>query len=46
MEELEMNKFSSELTRYRIEMAKKMKGKVLDVCGGIGTYIPFFQVMM
>lgn len=43
MLEFEKSKYRSEITRYRTKMAGKMKGKVLDVCGGIGTYIPYFS---
>lgn len=34
--------YKSELTPYRIECARKMTGKILDVGGGIGCYLPFF----
>lgn len=37
------SKHTTELTRYRIECARKMKGKVLDVGGGMGVYLPYFS---
>ena len=33
----------SEITRYRVECARKMTGRVLDVGGGLGAYLPFFN---
>lgn len=33
----------SEITKYRIACAKKMTGRVLDVGGGLGCYLPFFH---
>lgn len=33
----------SELTKYRIECAGLMTGKVLDVGGGLGAYLPYFN---
>lgn len=33
----------SELSKYRIECAGKMTGRVLDVGGGLGAYLPFFN---
>lgn len=35
--------YRSELTPYRINCAKKMTGKVLDVGGGLGSYLPYFS---
>lgn len=37
------SRFKSQITRYRIECAKKMTGKVLDVGGGLGAYLPYFD---
>ncbi len=39
----DINKYKSQLTRYRIEKAREMTGSVLDVCGGIGTWVPYFS---
>lgn len=36
------SRYKSQVTRYRIECAKKMTGKVLDVGGGLGAYLPYF----
>lgn len=36
------SRYKSQITRYRIECAKKMTGKVLDVGGGLGAYLPYF----
>lgn len=33
----------SEISKYRIECAGKMTGKVLDVGGGLGAYLPYFN---
>lgn len=35
-------RYRTEISRYRIECAKKMTGAVLDVGGGLGTYLPYF----
>lgn len=32
----------TEITKYRIECANKMSGRVLDVGGGLGCYLPYF----
>lgn len=37
------SRFKSDITRYRIEQANRMTQKVLDVGGGLGTYIPYFS---
>lgn len=33
---------TTDISRYRIECAKEMVGKVLDVGGGLGAYLPYF----
>lgn len=33
----------SDISKYRIECAKKMTGRVLDVGGGLGAYLPYFN---
>lgn len=37
------NLHRSELSRYRIQCAKEMTGRVLDVGGGLGAYLPYFN---
>lgn len=37
------SKYRSEVTRLRKEYASMMTGKVLDVGGGLGTYLPYFN---
>jgi len=32
----------SEVTKYRRECATQLSGKILDVGGGLGSYLPFF----
>ena len=34
---------TSEITKYRKECASKMTGRVLDVGGGLGCYLPYFN---
>lgn len=36
------SKHKSQVTRYRIECAGEMRGKVLDVGGGLGVFLPYF----
>lgn len=36
------SRYKSDLSRYRIKQAGRMTGKVLDVGGGLGAYIPYF----
>lgn len=36
------NRYKTELTRYRVECAGKLTGKILDVAGGVGAYLPYF----
>lgn len=43
MKEYNESLHRSEVTKYRIECAKKMTGRVLDVGGGLGAYLPFFN---
>ena len=33
----------SEISRYRVECAGEMTGNVLDVGGGLGSYLPYFS---
>lgn len=33
----------SELSKYRVECAGEMTGNVLDVGGGLGSYLPYFR---
>ncbi len=42
METFNENRFKTEISRYRIECAGRMRGKVLDVGGGLGVYLPYF----
>ena len=37
------SRYRTELSDYSIECAGKMKGKVLDSGGGLGTYLPYFS---
>lgn len=37
------SKYRSQVTRLRKEYASMMTGKVLDVGGGLGTYLPYFS---
>lgn len=37
------NLHKSEVTPYRISCAKQMTGQVLDVGGGLGSYLPYFD---
>ncbi len=36
------SRHTTDVSRYRIECAKEMTGKVLDVGGGLGVYLPYF----
>lgn len=40
--EFKENRYKTELTRYRIECAGKLTGRILDVAGGVGAYLPYF----
>lgn len=42
MEVFNESRFKTEISRYRIECAGRMRGKVLDVGGGLGVYLPYF----
>lgn len=37
------SRYRTELSRYRIECAGKMTGKILDAGGGLGIYLPYFS---
>lgn len=43
MSEYNESLHKSEITKYRIECAGKMSGRVLDVGGGLGCYLPYFN---
>lgn len=43
MSEYNESLHKTELSKYRIECAKKMTGRVLDVGGGLGVYLPYFN---
>ena len=36
------SRYRTEYSRLRKEYAAKMTGKVLDVGGGVGAYLPYF----
>lgn len=36
------SRYRSEVTRYRVECAGEMTGRLLDVGGGLGAYLPYF----
>ena len=42
MKEFKESLHKSELTAYRIACARTMTGRVLDVGGGLGAYLPYF----
>lgn len=43
MSEYNESLHKSEITKYRLECANRMTGKVLDVGGGLGSYLPYFN---
>lgn len=43
MKEYNESLHKSEVTKYRKECAAKMTGRVLDVGGGLGCYLPYFN---
>lgn len=43
MLEFNKNLHRSNLTKYRIRCAAKLRGTILDCGGGIGSYLPFFR---
>lgn len=43
MKSFNPSRYKSDLSRYRIECARKMTGKVLDMGGGLGIYLPYFN---
>lgn len=43
MDNYNENLHKTEITKYRVECAGKMTGRVLDAGGGLGSYLPYFN---